>query len=64
MTASSSILKMKVLAKVVMEIEFMVLYSLEDTARYAGLLLAPAEGVGLWPTAFFALLAKKRPYAV
>ena len=22
---------------------------LEDTARYAGLLLAPAEGFGLWP---------------
>ena len=29
---------------------------LEDTARYAGLLLAPAEGFGLRPR------AKKRPY--
>ena len=28
---------------------------LEDTARYAGLLLAPAEGFGLRPRAFFAL---------
>ena len=32
---------------------------LEDTARYAGLLLAPAEGIGLRPRAFFALWAKK-----
>ena len=32
---------------------------LEDTARYAGLLLAPAEGFGLRPRAFFALRAKK-----
>ena len=32
---------------------------LEDTASYAGLLLAPAEGVGLRPRAFFALRAKK-----
>jgi hypothetical protein len=32
---------------------------LEDTARYAGLLLAPAEGFGLRPRLFFALRAKK-----
>ena len=32
---------------------------LEDTARYAGLLLAPAEAFGLRPKAFFALWAKK-----
>jgi hypothetical protein len=31
-------------------------------ARYAGLLLAPAEGFGLQPRLFFALLAKKRVY--
>ena len=35
---------------------------LEDTARYAGLLLAPAEGFGLRPRAFFALRTKKRAY--
>ena len=33
---------------------------LEDTARYGGLLLAPAEGFGLRPRAFFALRAKKQ----
>ena len=32
---------------------------LEGTARYAGLLLAPAEGFGLRPRLFFALRAKK-----
>ena len=32
---------------------------LEDTARYVGLLLAPAEGFGLRPRAVFALWAKK-----
>ena len=32
---------------------------LEDAARYAGLLLAPAEGFG---QGFFALRAKKRAY--
>ena len=32
---------------------------LEDTARFAGLLLAPAEGFDLWSRAFFALWAKK-----
>ena len=31
---------------------------LEGAARYAGLLLAPAEGFGLWPRPFFALQAK------
>ena len=33
---------------------------LEDTARYASLVLAPAEGFGLWPRqkrAFYAVLA-------
>ena len=35
------------------------LCSLEGAARYAGLLLAPAEGFGLWPRPFFALRAKK-----
>ena len=33
---------------------------LEDTAHYAGLLLAPAKGFGLRPKAFFALRAKKK----
>ena len=37
---------------------------LEDTAQYAGLLLAPAEGFSLWPRAFLALRAKKAYYAV
>ena len=37
---------------------FAKLYELEDMARYAGLLLAPAEGFGLWSRAFFALRAK------
>ena len=32
---------------------------LEDMARYTGLLLAPGEGFGLWPRAFFALREKK-----
>ena len=32
---------------------------LEGAARYAGLLLAPAEGFGLWLRPFFALWAKK-----
>ena len=32
---------------------------LEGAARYAGLLLAPAEGFGLQPRPFFALRAKK-----
>ena len=37
-----------------------LLFKLEDTARYAGLILAPAEGFGLWPRLFFfALWAKK-----
>ena len=33
--------------------------TLEDTARYAGLLLAPAEGFGLWPTLFLPFGQKK-----
>ena len=37
-------------------------YILEDTARYAGLLLAPAEGFSLRPRAFFPLRAKQKPY--
>ena len=37
----------------------MPLKELEDTVRYAGLLLAPVEGFGLQPRAFFALPAKK-----
>ena len=32
---------------------------LEGAARYAGLLLAPAEGIGLRPWPFLALWAKK-----
>ena len=35
---------------------------LDDTARYAGLLLAPAEGFGLRSRVFLALRAKKTPY--
>ena len=35
------------------------LVALEDTALYAGLLLAPLEGFGLRPRLFFSLLAKK-----
>ena len=34
-------------------------FILEGAARYAGLLLAPAEGFGLRPRPFFALRAKK-----
>ena len=37
-----------------------ILLVLEDAARYAGLLLAPAECFGLWQRAFFALRAKKQ----
>ena len=37
------------------------LISLKDTSRYAGLLLAPAEGFGLWPR-IFDPSGKKRPY--
>ena len=32
---------------------------LEDTAHYAGLLLAPGEGFGLWPRLFLKPLGKK-----
>ena len=35
--------------------------TLEDTARYAGLLLAPAEGFGGGP-GFFCPSGKKKPY--
>ena len=37
-----------------------MLSTLKDTSRYAGLLLAPAEGFGPQPRAFFALRAKKK----
>ena len=37
---------------------------LEDTARYAGLLLAPAEGFGLRPRLFLPFGQKKALYAV
>ena len=36
----------------------LLLKPLEGAARYAGLLLAPAEGFGLRPIPFFALRAK------
>ena len=42
---------------IVLNVYFNVI--LEDTARYAGLLLAPAEGFGLRPRLFFALREKK-----
>ena len=38
---------------------FQVCLKLEGAARYAGLLLAPAEGFGLRQRPFFALRAKK-----
>ena len=38
------------------------LKTLEDTARYAGLLLAPAKGFGLWPRLFLTFGQKKRAY--
>ena len=34
-------------------------YKLEDTARYDGLLLAPAEGFGLWPRFLLPSVQKK-----
>ena len=37
-------------------------YQLEDVARYAGLLLAPAEGFGLRPRLFLPFGQKKRAY--
>ena len=40
-----------------------MIWILEDAAHYEGLLLAPAEGFGLWPRFFFARCAKKK-YAV
>ena len=39
--------------------KFTYLKALEDTARYAGLLLAPAEGFGLWPRLFLPFGQKK-----
>ena len=39
--------------------QFHISCKLEGAARYAGLLLAPAEGFGLRPRPFFALRAKK-----
>ena len=39
---------------------YILVYILEDTAGYAGILLAPAEGFGLWPgkkRACYAVLA-------
>ena len=45
-------------------ISFVLGHKLEDTARYAGLLLAPAEGFSLWQRAFFALRAKKQFFFV
>ena len=38
--------------------------ALEDTARYAGLLLAPAEGFGLWQRLFLPFGQKKTYFAV
>ena len=35
---------------------------LEEPVRYAGLLLAPAEGFGLWSRVFFALQGKKKTF--
>ena len=52
---------------------FFFIKRLEDTARYAGLLAAPAEGFGFWPRfslpgrkprAYYAVLAHFRPFLV
>ena len=43
---------------VLIRIQYTILGELEGTARYTGLLLAPAEGFGLQPWLFFALQAK------
>ena len=48
-----------VLSVIHFPITIMLLQKLEDTARYAGLLLAPAEGFG---RAFFWPSGKKRAY--
>ena len=40
------------------------LCKLEDTARYAGLLLAPAEGFSLWPKLYLPFAQKIPYYAV
>ena len=42
-------------------LQLVLLYIREDTVRYAGLLLATAEGFGLRPRAFFVLRAKREP---
>ena len=41
---------------------YKLLLKLEDTARYAGLLLAPAEGFGLPPRIFFCSLGKRKEF--
>ena len=41
-----------------------LVYKLEDTARYAGFLLAPTEGFGLVARLFFAFCAKKDLFIV
>ena len=43
----------------VLQVHLIYTCILEGTARYAGLLLAHAEGFGLWLRLFFALQAKK-----
>ena len=40
------------------------IYILEGTARYEGLLLAPAESFGRRPRLFYAVFAYVRPYLV
>ena len=40
------------------------LQTLEGTARYAGFLLAPAEGFGFRPKPFFGPLGKKRAFNI
>ena len=50
------------ISEILSELESIKKKKLEDTARYAGLLLAPAESFGLCHRLFFALLAKKRAY--
>ena len=42
----------------------LLLNILEDMASYAGLLLAPAEGFGIWPRLILPFAHKKSVYAV
>ena len=42
----------------------MVYKRLEDTGRYAGLLLAPAEGFGLRPSLFLPFGKKKKRFYI